>query len=59
METLKKIFDFILLCIFILAGIGGTAYLLHDGHTLFGITNIILVCMAIPFFKDIIKDIER
>lgn len=59
MESLKKLFDFIVLCVYVLASIGGTAYLFYDHHALFGVTNIALVAMACPYFISRIKDIEK
>ena len=50
METTKKFLAFFCVAIYILATIGGAAYLFYDGHVLFGITNIILSAMALPYF---------
>lgn len=54
---MKKIFDFAILVVAILAVIGGTAFLFHDRHALFGVANICLAAMAFPFIRDIIKDL--
>lgn len=54
---MRKIFDFVVLILAILAGIGGTAYLFFDHHILFGITNLCLVAMAFPFIKARFKDL--
>ena len=49
MKNLKKIYDFVVIFVFILAAIGGTAYLFYFKQYLFGVTNIALVAMAVPY----------
>ena len=56
MENLKKIYDFIVIIVFVLAAIGGTAYLFYFGQYLFGVTNLALVAMAAPYLISRIKD---
>ena len=58
MENLKKIYDFLAICVFILAAIGGSAYLFYYKQYLFGVTNLALVAMAIPYIICRIKDIQ-
>ena len=58
MENPKKIYDFLAICVFILAAIGGTAYLFYYKQCLFGVTNLALVAMAIPYIITRIKDIQ-
>lgn len=58
MDNLKKIYDFLAICVFILAAIGGTAYLFYYKQCLFGVTNLALVAMAIPYIISRIKDIQ-
>lgn len=58
MENLKKIYDFLAICVFCLAAIGGTAYLFYYKQYLFGVTNLALVAMAIPYIICRIKDIQ-
>ena len=58
MENLKKIYNFLAICVFILAAIGGTAYLFYYKQCLFGVTNIALVAMAIPYIISRIKNIQ-
>lgn len=58
MENLKKIYDFVVICIFVLAAIGGTSYLFYFKQYLFGVTNIALVAMAVPYLISRIKDIQ-
>lgn len=58
MENLKKIYNFLAICVFILAAIGGTAYLFYYKQCLFGVTNLALVAMAIPYIIRTIKDIQ-
>ena len=53
---MRKIFDFVVLILAILAGIGGTAYL-FDRHILFRIANLCLVAMAFPFVKARFNDL--
>lgn len=58
MENLKKIYDFLAICVFILAAIGGTAYMFYYKQFLFGVTNLALVAMATPYIIRTIKDIQ-
>ena len=58
MENFKKIYDFLAICVFILAAIGGSAYLFYYKQYLFGVTNLALVAMAIPYIISRIKDIQ-
>ena len=58
MENLKTIYDFLTICVFILAAIGGTAYLFYYKQYLFGVTNLALVAMATPYIIRRIKDIQ-
>ena len=58
MENLKKIYDFAVICVFVLAAIGGTSYLLYFKQYLFGATNLALVAMAVPYLIGRIKDIQ-
>lgn len=58
MENLKKIYDFLAICVFILAAIGGSAYLFYYKQYLYGVTNLALVAMAIPYIICRIKDIQ-
>lgn len=53
---LKQLYAFILLCVYVLAVIGGTGYLMYDHHILFGVTNLGLAAMAWPFFFKTMKD---
>lgn len=54
---LLKIAAFICCCVFTLATIGGTAYLFYFKQTLFGVTNILLAAMAVPFIITQVKRI--
>ena len=58
MKNLKKIYDFLVIVVFVLAAIGGTAYLFYFKQYLFAITNIALVAMAVPYLISRIKDIQ-
>lgn len=58
MENLKKIYNFLAICVFIMAAIGGTAYLFYYKQYLFGVTNLALVAMAIPYIISRIKNIQ-
>ena len=58
MENLKKIYDFVVICVFILGAIGGTSYLFYFKQYLFGVTNLALVAMAVPYLISRIKDIQ-
>ena len=58
MKNLKKIYDFVVIVVFVLAAIGGTAYLFYFKQYLFAITNIALVAMAVPYLISRIKDIQ-
>ena len=58
MENFKKIYDFAVICVFVLAAIGGTSYLFYFKQYLFGATNLALVAMAVPYLISRIKDIQ-
>ena len=58
-ETKKKLYAFALACVFILAAIGGTAYLFYDRHILFGVTNIILVAMSLPYVISVVQILRK
>ena len=58
MENLKKIYDFVVICVFVLAAIGGTSYLFYFKQYLFGATNLALVAMAVPYLISRIKEIQ-
>ena len=58
MENLKKIYDFVVICVFVLAAIGGTSYLFYFKQYRFGATNLALVAMAVPYIISRIKDIQ-
>lgn len=58
MKNLKKIYDFLVIIVFVLAAIGGTAYLFYFKQYLFGVTNVALVAMAVPYLISRIKDIQ-
>ena len=58
MKNLKKIYDFLVIVVFVLAAIGGTAYLFYFKQYLFCVTNIALVAMAVPYLISRIKDIQ-
>ena len=58
MENLKKIYDFVVICVFVLAAIGGTSYMFSFKQYLFGVTNLALVAMAVPYLISRIKDIQ-
>lgn len=58
MKNLKKIYDFLAICVFILAAIGGTAYLFYYKQCLFGVTNLALAAMATSYIIRTIKDIQ-
>ena len=58
MKNIKKIYDFLVIIVFVLAAIGGTAYLFYFKQYLFGVTNMALVAMAVPYLISRIKDIQ-
>ena len=58
MKNLKKIYDFVVIIVFVLAAIGGTAYLFYFKQYLFGVTNMALIAMAVPYLISRIKDIQ-
>ena len=58
MKNLKKIYDFLVIIVFVLAAIGGTAYLFYFKQYLFAVTNMALVAMAVPYLISRIKDIQ-
>ena len=58
MEYLKKIYDFLAICVFILAAIGRTAYLFYYKQCLFGVADVALVAMAIRYIISRMKDTQ-
>lgn len=58
-EDLIKIYDFIVIIVSVLAVIGGTAYLFYYNEPLFGVTNLALSAMAMPYIISRAKDILR
>jgi len=56
-QLAKKILSFLAICVYVLAGIGGTGYLFYYGHPVFGVANIGLLAMAYPMFKKAISTI--
>ena len=58
MKNLQKIYDFVVIFVFVLAAIGWTAYLFYFKRYLFGVTNLALVAMAVPYLISRIKDIQ-
>ena len=58
MKNLKKIYDFVVIFVFVLAAIGGTAYLFYVRQYLCGVASIALVAMAVPYLISRIKDIQ-
>lgn len=48
MESWKKIGCFVVLCLFVLAAIGSTAWLFYFSKYLFAVANIALVGLAVP-----------
>lgn len=58
-DTFRQIFNFFVLCVSLLSIIGGTAYLFYDGHALFGVTNLMLAAMALPYIVPRIKEIIK
>lgn len=55
----RKFYCFLVICAYVLATLGGTAYLFFDKHYLFGVVNIALAAMAAPYmvkqFKSLIN----
>lgn len=49
---MKKFYAFAVLCVAVLAALGGTAYLFYFGKPVFGIANLALAAMAFPFVKE-------
>lgn len=47
-NALRSLLCFAVLCISVLAAIGGTLYLFYFGKPLFGVTNIFLTIFAMP-----------
>lgn len=50
-ETVSKLLALVVLCVYVLAAIGGTAYLFFYGLPLFGVTSLALAVMAFPVAK--------
>lgn len=58
-ETIKQIYRFFLILVAVLSVLGGTAYLFSDGHALFGVANIGLSLMAMPYFIGEMKEMQK
>lgn len=56
MDNLKKIFDFVVIIVAVLAIVGGTAYLFLDHHYLFAVAVLCLGAMAYPFIRERIRE---
>lgn len=56
---LKKLFDFAVICVAALAGIGATIYLFYFKQPLFGACNILLTAMAAPFVYNCVNDLMK
>lgn len=56
-NTLKKLCAFVVIILFVIATIGGTAYLLYFKQTLFGVTNLALAVMALPTLKKAMAEL--
>lgn len=57
METIKKIVYFLAAFAYVMAAIGGTAYLFYFGKPQFGMLNICLAAMAFPWVKKAVKEL--
>lgn len=58
-DTLKQLYRFFLILLAALSMLGGTAYLFSDGHALFGIANVGLSLMAMPYFINQMKELTK
>lgn len=58
-EILTKLACFIACCIYVLAAIGGTAYLFYDGHAIFGVANIVMAVLALPAVVAIFETLNQ
>ena len=56
MKNLKKIYDFVVIFVFVLAAIGGTAYLFYFKQCVCGVTDLALGAIAVPYLISRIKD---
>lgn len=54
-NILKKLYYFLVACVWVFATIGGTAYLFFYHLPHFGVANILLAAMAFPFVYDKVK----
>lgn len=57
MEHFKKFCAFVCVLVATLAIIGGTAYLLYDGHIFVGLANLCLGALAAPYIVERVKEL--
>ena len=49
---MKKIFSFIIICLWVLGTVGGFGYSIHSGATLIALAVAVLGIMAFPVARD-------
>ena len=59
METIRKFYCFLCICAAVLAAIGGTAYLFYGHRILFGVLNLALSAMAVPYVVARVKELLK
>lgn len=59
MKEATKIIYFLGLFLYMMGVIGGTAYLFHDHHFVFGVASILMGVMAFPTAKKLYKKLEE
>lgn len=56
-RKMKKVFDFAVCCVAVLAVVGGIGSLLYDRHYLFAVAVACLAAMAFPYVRERVKEL--
>lgn len=54
---IKKIYEFIVILVWVFASIGCAGWLFFDGHIVQGIAVLLLGAMAFPYMRSCFKDL--
>ena len=54
---MKKVFDFAVCCVAVLAVVGGIGSLLYDRRYLFAVAVACLAAMAFPYVRERVKEL--
>jgi len=54
---MKKLYNFVIICLYILFTIGCAGYLFYYGKYLFGVGSLFLTILSFPEFKKAFKEL--